>query len=109
MPSRIAGDCDIEIAVAEGAIDTVWCFLAVLYIGFQFCHLPFAFFKVLFRFSRLLDFEVIKIFNVFSGKKRKGDKHHSPCKVIDRINVKVFLFGFLISFFNVCIFTFYVK
>ena len=36
LPSRITGDCDIEIAVAEGAIDTVWCFLAALYIGFQF-------------------------------------------------------------------------
>ena len=35
-------NCDIEIAVAEGAIDTVWCFLAALHIRFQFCHSLFA-------------------------------------------------------------------
>ena len=31
-------NCDTEIAVAEGAIDTVWCFLAALPIRFQFYH-----------------------------------------------------------------------
>ena len=35
-------NCDTEIAVAEGAIDTVWCFLAALPIRFQFCHSLFA-------------------------------------------------------------------
>ena len=34
---------DIEIAAAEGAIDIVQCFLAALYIGFQFYHSPFTF------------------------------------------------------------------
>ena len=35
-------NCDIEIAVAEGAIDIVSCFLAALHIRFQFCHSLFA-------------------------------------------------------------------
>jgi len=60
--------------------------------------LPFAFRFLLgtFRFIRLLDFEFIQIFNVVCEKKRKGEKNHSPCKVIERIVV-------LISFFNVCV------
>ena len=45
---------DTEIAAGEGAIDIVSSFQAELFIGFQFCHSPFAFlnsFQVLFNLS----------------------------------------------------------
>ena len=51
-----------EIAVSEGAIDTVKFFLAALYIGFQFC-CPL--FLGTFWICQIMVFEFIQIFNVF--------------------------------------------